>query len=131
MSNPATASNPRKNPASANGEAPKAPETAADKAETADSAEKRGRPGAIPTMPHGVVFEHEGKVHAGIYHPADKSSYVESGRGPGTAKGALEDAGFILGALTEQGPEWLSDFVPAGAKVHGYAAVKGFPLPKK
>lgn len=112
--------------------APAQTETAPVAADSAaDTDDKKVRRGVVPTMPSCVIYELGGRFYAAIHHPVDGTSYTESGKGIGSAKGALEDSGFHLSAMTADGPEWLSDRVPAGATVHGYASIKGFPLPKQ
>lgn len=101
-------------------------ETAAETAETESK-----RRGVIPTMPMAIVYRHAGKVHAVIHHPLDGSTYAESGKGEGSAKGALEDSGFRLSSLSLDGPEWLAAKLPEGAELIGYATLKSFPLPTK
>jgi hypothetical protein len=107
-------------------------QTASD--ETHDStkpAEKRSQ-GTIPTMPACMVYKApDGRVVVSIHHPVDKTSISESAKGIGSAKGAMEDEGFILGTLSASGPEWLSALVPAGAELLGFCSIKGFPLPKR
>jgi len=98
--------------------------------EPSDGTSKRR--GVVPTMPMGMLYTRaDGRVVAGIYHPADGTSYVETGKGVGSAKGALEDSGFVLSGLTLDGPEWLSDLLPPDCVLLGYCSVKGFPLPQK
>lgn len=112
----------------------KAAETAAPETTTTapDAEGTSKRRGVVPTMPMGMVYSLPGgRVAAGVFHPADGTSYVEQGKGIGSAKGALEDSGFVLGALTLEGPEWLADLLPADCALLGYCSIKGFPLPKR
>lgn len=110
-----------------------APAAATEAKEQTQAAEesRRSKGGVIPTMPSAVVYFLNGIYHAAVFHPGDKSKYVETGKGIGSAKGALEDSGFVLSLLQADGPEWMSEFIPEGAVVQGYAAIKGFPLPKQ
>jgi len=82
-------------------------------------------------MPMVVYYKLDNRVHAAIHHPADKTSLIESGRGIGSAKGGLEDMGFLFSAMSNKGPEWLTALVPMKAEIIGYASIKGFPLPKQ
>lgn len=98
--------------------------------ETGETESKR-RHGVIPTMPMAIVYRLDNRVHAVIHHPLDGSTYGESGKGEGSAKGALEDSGFRLSSLSMDGPEWLVAKLPSGAELLGYASLKSFPLPTK
>lgn len=126
MSTPATTSTPANKNKPANGNVPAAVLGGADTGAGTD-AEKRSR-GVIPTMPAAIVYKLGERVHAVIHHPADGSSYAESGKGEGSAKGALEDAGYRLSPLYTDGHEWLAAKLPEGASLIGYANIKGFPL---
>lgn len=94
---------------------------------TPDAEEKKVR-GIIPTMPACILYRLGGKVTAAIHHPVDGTSYSETGKGEGSAKGALEDAGYRLGMVVADGHEWIRAKLPAGAELIGYASIKGFPL---
>jgi len=85
--------------------------------------------GIMPTMPMAVYYKLDNKVIAAIHHPSDKTVLTETGRGIGSAKGGLEDMGFIFSPTSSTGPEWLTALVPARAEIIGYASIKGFPLP--
>lgn len=87
--------------------------------------------GVIPTMPECVIYRKDGRVIAAVYNPVDGSVYQESGKGEGSAKGALEDSGFRLSLMYDKGPEWLYAKLPAGIEIIGFASIKGFPLPKQ
>lgn len=114
----------------ANGAKPETAPAAAQSPETATAeAEKRTR-GATPTMPVGALWrEAGGKVVAAVIHP-NGTEYRETGKGIGSAKGAIEDSGFLFGDLHMDGPEWISARIPAGVELLGYAKIKSFPLPK-
>lgn len=87
--------------------------------------------GAVPTMPMAAVWKtSDGRHTAAVIHPAG-GQYAEHARGQGGAKGALEDAGFTLAALSLDAPAWLKARIPADAEVIGFAQVKSFPLPKQ
>jgi len=88
-------------------------------------------PGTIPTAPHAVLYQLEGRYFVAIHHPVNGSSFIVSAKGQGGAKGEAEDSGFLLNALKSRGPDWLRAKAPAGATVIGYAAIKSFPLPKQ
>lgn len=135
---PTTQETPRKNategaraPASAPNGSNTAPiQTGAVKsADSEDDTESRK--GKQPTMPMAIVYRQNGMVHARVFNPIDGSSYGETGKGEGSAKGALEDMGFRLSPLFLDGPAWLLDCVPTGAAVIGFAKISGFPLPKQ
>jgi len=112
----------------ANGSPVAAPES---KEAAQASEETRKKAGIIPTMPAAVIYQYQGAYHAVVHHPGDKSTFAETGKGIGAAKGALEDSGFVLSSLQADGPEWIRELVPEGAVVQGYATIKGFPLPKQ
>jgi hypothetical protein len=108
--------------------APKAAETAPADTDTEETKEKARR-GIVPTMPMAVLYRRAGRVHAVIHHPIDGTSYEETGKGEGSAKGSLEDTGFRLSSITSDGPAWLVERVPADVQLIGYASIKSFPLP--
>lgn len=132
-----TTSNKPKNGQKADDTARTEPVTnTADTSTTADGETPAARPawrarGIMPTMPMVVYYKQDGKVHAAVHHPVDKSSLIESGRGIGSAKGGLEDMGFLFSPTSATGPEWLTALVPVQAEIIGYASIKGFPLPKQ
>lgn len=108
--------------------APQAAETPAQAAAQASEDEEKRFRGVLPTMPWAIVFRQGDKVHAVIHHPIDGTSYAETGRGEGSAKGALEDVGYKLSPLQGSAPEWIAAKLPEGAALIGYATIKGFPL---
>lgn len=120
--------------AAKNGAEAKPAETDAAKAAEATKpteATEEKRRGAVPTMPAAILYRLNGRVFAAVHSPVDGKSYIQSGKGEGSAKGALEDTGFRLSSLTLDGAEWLAAKLPAGAELIGYAAIKGFPLPEQ
>ena len=126
---------PAKTAKAANGPETKPAAADAAKASESDSEGSEGqekrRRGVIPTMPEAIIYRLNGKVFASIYNPVDGSVYTESGKGEGSAKGALEDSGFRLSAVFSDGSTWLAEKLPAGAELIGYCTIKGFPLPKQ
>ncbi len=129
---------PSANGAKASDKANDKPSQAAQAAQAAQAGqdsegeqETRGRRGVIPTMPGCIIYRQGGKVFAAVHHPVDGTSYIESGKGEGSAKGALEDSGFRLSAVYAEGKEWIAEKLPEGAELIGYADIKGFPLPKQ
>jgi hypothetical protein len=111
-----------------NGTTPAAAKADAPAADSAEATEPKKR-GVVPTMPAAILYKHQGRVHAAIHHPIDGTSYVETGKGVGSAKGALEDSGFRLSGESLDGPEWLAEKLPEGAELIGFCTIKGFPLP--
>lgn len=130
MTSTQTTKSPAAQTPAKNGTAPVAAKdaTPAQDAESAPEAKKRG---VVPTMPAAILYKHGGRVHAAIHHPIDGTSYIESGKGVGSAKGALEDSGFRLSGESLDGPEWLTEKLPEGAELIGFCTIKGFPLPTK
>ena len=120
---------PKTDAAEANKPKTDAEASAAPASADAKPAEKKG--GKPPAMPHVAVYHLNGRVYAGVYNPADKTSYVESGKGEGSAVGALVDSGFKLTDLTPDGPAWIKEFIPPGAEKVQYAGIRSFPLPKQ
>jgi hypothetical protein len=105
------------------------PTTGGDTTGDGEDSKEKARRGIAPTMPMAILYRLAGKVTAVIHHPIDGTSYSETGKGEGSAKGALEDTGFRLASITLDGPAWLVAKVPADAKLIGYAAIRSFPLP--
>lgn len=129
-----TTENAPKSPKPANGAKakPDASPDAQTSGESPESSEATAkRRGIIPTMPAAILYRQNGRVYAAIHHPLDGTSYIESGKGEGSAMGALVDSGFRLSSLTDEGAEWLAAKLPAGATLLGYASIKGFPLPSQ
>ena len=124
---------PKKNPntgapAPANASAPAATPATPASASEDESTERKGKQ---PTMPMAIIYRQNGRVTAAVFNPLDGTVYAETGKGEGSAKGALEDSGFRLSPLFLDGPQWLTERLPAGAELIGYAKISGFPLPKQ
>lgn len=113
-----------------NGTTPAKADTAQASNEATETPEAKKR-GVVPTMPAAILYKHGGRVHAAIHHPVDGTAYIETGKGVGSAKGALEDSGFRLSGESLDGPEWLTEKLPEGAELIGFCTIKGFPLPTK
>jgi len=120
-----TSNKPAQTPAK-NGTAPAAAKADAPATDSAEATEPKKR-GVVPTMPAAILYKHGGKVHAAIHHPVDGTSYIETGKGVGSAKGALEDSGFRLSGESLDGPEWLAEKLPEGGELIGFCTIKGFP----
>lgn len=103
----------------------KAPETQEDDGPTKQN---KGGKGAVPTMPGAIVYKQGGKVFAVVHHPVDGTTYMQSGKGEGSATGALVDSGYRLSPLSLDAPEWLIAKLPQDATLIGYATLRGFPL---
>ena len=107
-----------------------APATSAP-AGTAEQTEKKERTGKPPQMPAVAVYHLGGRVYAGVFNPVNQTKYIESGKGEGSAVGALVDSGFKITELTNEGPQWLQAMLPEGATNVQFAGIRSFPLPKQ
>lgn len=96
--------------------------------------QKRSR-GALPTMPICALYKRaDGKVVAEIISPLGEGPrfrYSAVGKGQGSAKGNLEDTGFVLSGVHNNPPQWVADrkVIPEGVEIIGFCNVSGFPLP--
>lgn len=111
--------------------APKGETAPTDASADTEETKEKARRGIVPTMPMAILYRLAGRVHAVVHNPIDGTSYTETGKGEGSAKGAMEDSGFRFSSMSLDAPAWLTEKLPEGANLIGYAGIKSFPLPKQ